>query len=342
MLQDICNTNSSFGGITVIFGGDFQQMLPVVIKGTREDIVQATLQRSHLWNNIQIIHLRQNMQLHGNNSHAFAQWLLDLGHGRTTHEENMSTSITVPEFMCRRSENKLIQSVYGSITNYTTMPTPNFFEDRAILAARNVDVRSLNSTILARLPGDEHMYCSADSYSIESPDQQQNLDVPVEFLHTLNASGLPIAHLRIKIGCPVIILRNIDSKRGLCNGTRATILNITNRLLEIRLIGGDHAGEIALLPRISLSPSITGMDFAIKLNRRQFPIQLALALTVNKSQGQTIKHVGVDLRKPVFSHGQLYVAFSHATSSEHINVLLSPDLHTYKTVNVVYNEILLD
>ena len=57
MFKDICSTNKSFAGITVIFGGDFQQMLPVVVKGTREDIIQATLQHSPLWNNIEIIHL---------------------------------------------------------------------------------------------------------------------------------------------------------------------------------------------------------------------------------------------------------------------------------------------
>jgi ATP-dependent exoDNAse (exonuclease V) alpha subunit len=107
----------------------------------------------------------------------------------------------------------------------------------------------------------------------------------VVFLHSLNASGLPIADLHLKVGCPVIILHNIDSKRGLCNGTRTTIVQMSNRLLEIRLITGDHAGETALIPRITLSPSLTGLDFAIKLNRRQFPIQLAFAMTINKAQG---------------------------------------------------------
>ncbi len=90
-----------------------------------------------------------------------------------------------------------------------------------------------------------------------------------------------------------------------------------------------------------MSPSITGLDFAIKLNRRQFPIQLAFAMTINKAQGQTIKHVGIDLHKPVFTHGQLYVAFSRSTSSNHIKVLLNHDSPEKQTPNVVYTEILL-
>ena len=244
--------------------------------------------------------------------------------------------------MCCDSKNDLITSVYGSMTNHSQVPPPDFFAERAILAARNEDIRNLNSTILTHLPGDERTYFSADSYSIESPTANKNYNLPVEFLHTLNASGLPIAKLHLKVGCPIILLRNIDPKRGLCNGTRATIVNMSNRLLKICLITGDHAGEVALIPRITLSPSLTGLDFAIKLNRRQFPIQLAFALTINKSQGQSLNHIGIDLRKPVFAHGQLYVALSRATSSQHIKVLLPNDSDGKKTRNVVYNEILLD
>src|SRR6267154_1068508 len=312
MFQDICSTNKPFAGITVVLGGDFQQTLPVVVHGTREDAVQATVQRSLLWNEIEIIHLRQNMRLSTDaDSHAFAKWLLDIGHGRSTTSNDPPTTITVPNFMHCDTENDLIASIYGSMTDQPQVPPPEFFQERAILAARNNDVRNLNSAILAHLPGDERTYFSADSYSIDGPTMQENDNILIEFLHSLNASGLPIAELRLKVGCPIIILRNIDSKRGLCNGTRATIVHMSNRLIDIRLLTGDHAGERALIPRITLSPSLTGIDFNIKLKRRQFPIQLAFALTINKSQGQSVNHIGIDLRKPVFTHGQLYVAFSH-------------------------------
>ncbi len=88
-------------------------------------------------------------------------------------------------------------------------------------------------------------------------------------------------------------------------------------------------------------PSITGLDFATKLNRWQFLIQLALAMTINKAQGQTIKHVGIDLYKPMFTYGQLYVAFSYSTLSNHIKVLLNHNSPEKQTPNVVYTEILL-
>ena len=343
LLQDVKSTRRFFGGITVVFGGDFEQTLPVVVNGSRPDVIQATIQRSEIWNNMHILHLRHNVRVHtSENSALFAQWLLDIGHGRNPEEKTPSSSICIPESMRCPTEDDLIANVYTSLSHYQPAPPAAYFRDRALLAARNNDIRTLNTTILSRFPGEEHSYHSADTYSIESASAQQNPNIPTEFLNSLNASGLPLADLRLKKGCPVILLRNIDSKRGLCNGTRAVVLHMSNRFIEIQIMSGDHAGESALIPRITLSPSLTNLDFAIKLNRRQFPMQLAFAMTINKAQGQTLTHVGIDLRNPVFTHGQLYVALSRVTSSQHISVLLPPETHTTHTHNVVYSEILLD
>jgi len=64
-------------------------------------------------------------------------------------------------------------------------------------------------------------------------------------------------------------------------------------------------------------------------------------MSINKAEGQSLHTVGVDLRHPVFSHGQLYVALSRTTSSHCVHVLLPPDSKN-KTPNVVYPEVLLD
>ena len=117
---------------------------------------------------------------------------------------------------------------------------------------------------------------------------------------------------------------------------------MSHRILEVRLIGGDHNGKLALIPRITLSPSVQGFNFSVNLKRRQFPVQLAFAMTINKSQGQSVSYVGVNLRVPAFSHGQLYVALSRATSPSRVNVLLSGDSAENRTANVVFPEILID
>jgi ATP-dependent exoDNAse (exonuclease V) alpha subunit len=118
---------------------------------------------------------------------------------------------------------------------------------------------------------------------------------------------------------------------------------MSRRVLEVKLIGGEHDGQVALIPRITLSPTEGQTGFAFVLKRRQFPVRLAFALTINKSQGQSVKHVGIDLRVPVFSHGQLYVALSRATNSQNIRVLLpQEEWENHRTQNVVYPEVLVD
>ncbi|RPD64613.1 helicase [Lentinus tigrinus ALCF2SS1-7] len=65
-------------------------------------------------------------------------------------------------------------------------------------------------------------------------------------------------------------------------------------------------------------------------------------MSINKAQGQSVKFVGLDLRIPVFTHGQLYVALSRATSPDNIHILLPANTLDYTTRNVVYPEVLLD
>ena len=172
-LRDIRSTHRPFGGITVVFGGDFQQTLPVIVKGSREDIVLATLQRSFLWNNIEILHLRVNMHLDREpETEQFAQWLLDIGHSRISTHDNIPGTITVPQTMVCNDEHALISSIYGSMVHSINPPPWHYFRGRIILAARNEDVHSLNAQILHLLCGNEQSYTSADAHSFEPGAEQ--------------------------------------------------------------------------------------------------------------------------------------------------------------------------
>ena len=59
-----------FGSITVIFGGDFQQTLPIIPKGTKEQIIRACIQRSQLWRHNKVLHLIENMQVDPNDQQS--------------------------------------------------------------------------------------------------------------------------------------------------------------------------------------------------------------------------------------------------------------------------------
>ena len=124
-----------------------------------------------------------------------------------------------------------------------------------------------------------------------------------------------------------MLLRNLDPPK-LCNGTRLTIKNLYPHLIEATILSGCGKGEDVFIPRIPLIPSNLPFNF----RRLQFPVSLAFAMTINKSQGQTIKVVGLNLVEPCFSHGQLYVACSRVSNPKNLFVL-SP---SGSTKNVVY------
>jgi hypothetical protein len=86
-----------------------------------------------------------------------------------------------------------------------------------------------------------------------------------------------------------------------------------------------------------MSPS--GIDWPFVLHLRQFCIRVAFAMTINKSQGQTLNNIGVYLPSPVYSHGQLYVALSWVTSSAHIEIFSGQGPNGYMW-NVIYKEVL--
>ena len=135
----------------------------------------------------------------------------------------------------------------------------------------------------------------------------------MEFLNSLTVSGLPPHYLRLKNGCPIILLRNIDPSNGLCNGTRLICRGFQQNAIDAEIAIGQHAGKRVFLPRIPLCPSEDNM-FPFKLKRKQFPVRLSFSMTINKAQGQTIPNVGLYLPESVFSYGQLYVALSRGIS----------------------------
>src|ERR1700742_3189981 len=107
------------------------------------------------------------------------------------------------------------------------------------------------------MSGEEHVYLSVDTLIYEEGADEHHEPIPIEFLRSVNAQSLPPGELPIKIGCPLILLCNLSPSNGLCNGTRMVVTQMSDRVLEVRIIGGDHDGEFAFIPRIALIPTNT-------------------------------------------------------------------------------------
>ena len=136
-----------------------------------------------------------------------------------------------------------------------------------------------------------------------------------------------------------MLLRNISPKEALCNGTKLTyVQTLSNKLLLCRLAGSNKE---VLIPRIKFIQE--GGSCNYDWSRLQFPVRVAFSTTINKSQGQTLKQVGIWLRKPIFGHGQFYVACSRVSNPAALKIAIEqpPEKEVAKTKNVVFNRGLL-
>ncbi|KAG6673080.1 hypothetical protein I3842_16G093400 [Carya illinoinensis] len=307
MLKDINDSELSFGGKVIVFGGDFRQILPVVPKGTRQQQIDASLVSSYLWPKLTKILLTENMRARLDPD--FSKYILDLGNGLPP--------ITINE--------------YVRISAVIMM-------NRAILTPKNSYVDEINTLLIQRFPGELKQYYSFDE-TIDASEQA----VMEDFLHTLTPNGLPPHELLLKQNCPIMLLRNINPSEGLCNGTRLICRNFDRNVIHAEIAVGHHSGKKVFIPRIPFLPN-PDENSGFPFKRTQFPVKLSFAMSINKSQGQTLDFVGIYLPHPVFSHGQLYVALSRAKTISAIKILIRPistdELEKNCTKNIVYTDLL--
>ncbi|XP_057444365.1 uncharacterized protein LOC130736568 [Lotus japonicus] len=106
----------------------------------------------------------------------------------------------------------------------------------------------------------------------------------IEFLNDVKCSGIPKHIIVLKAGVPIMLIQNIDQSAGMCNGTRLIVTALTPYIIVATTLFGSKTGKPVYIPRLSLTPFDTDLPF--KFSRRQFPITVCFAMTINKSQCQ--------------------------------------------------------
>jgi len=343
-LREICKAPSKpFGGKTVLFAGDFRQIPPVVEAGGKFDIILASVRSSPLWHEVLIRQLtRPERELDA--VHADVVHRIGAGTYPTTHKS--SNGYRLIHLSHLRTETEIEPTIDFAFPDLTN---PYECSQRAILTTKNATMREVNDLITERLPGESRTYLSADTIDMaelcdEDGDAHGLHDaLTTEFLNTLDHNGAPPHELTVKKGMVLILLRNLSRRDGLMNNSKVELIAFSKKYLRVRTLHADpQRRRTYAIPRIDFTWKLPRCGVAVK--RRQFPVLPAYAVTFNKSQGQTLQKVVLDLRNDCFAHGQLYVALGRVRRGGDLLVLTDHNRLVdggFVTRNVVWPELFL-
>ncbi|XP_066365606.1 uncharacterized protein [Miscanthus floridulus] len=225
-------------------------------------------------------HLKLIRNMRAQSDLWFADYLLRIGGG--TKEVNGDGNVRIPDeiyvpysYDAEKDLHTLIDIIFSDLN--ANMADKEYITTRAILSTRNDWVDMINMKMIDMFQGGETVYHNFDT-TVDDPHNYY----PSEFLNSLTPNGLPPHVLKFKLRCPIILLRNIDPANGLCNGTRLMVWGFRRNTINAEIVVGQHARKQVFLSRIPLCLSDDEM-FPFQFKRKQFPIRLSLAMTVNKS-----------------------------------------------------------
>jgi len=335
--------------------GDFRQILPIIERGDKHDIINACIVSSPHWHRFEVLHLTKNMRLLATGdesqlSHANA--ILALAEGKSSQdtfivdetEDSQEIGFHKREYYLETQTEEALAWLFPSgFTNATIDELSN----TAILCATNERVDFWNDLIQNMNVELPIKLISKDAFAdVEDMKGHLSTMMTSAMLKTINAKGVPPHELTLKIGDICLVTRCLKCN-GLATNSRVKILHITNYVIRVQTLQAKHNKTVSI-PKIRFKfKAHRGDSFPIM--RTQFPLRLAYGITYNKCQGMTLNKTLVDTIHPAFSHGHAFVATSRvrdkdglkffcSQSSVHPNGFQTGDMPLMK--NVVYTDLL--
>ena len=280
-------SSKPFGGIQVIFSGDFYQLPPV---GDRNDPDSNRFCfESPLWNET-----------------FDSQCILDKSF-RQKDQEYIDILNQVRQGVLHRSS-------YNKLMKRVGVTPPNDVDIKpVILQPTKKSVEQINKHHLQLITTEDHQFKAEVVYE---PSIEEKMAVGYKAptdkamdneVNNIRKNSLFDDTLTLKIGCQVMCIANIDIDNDICNGTTGIIVDFIQERPKVKLNNGM---TYVFTKKIWASDNIRGLGI------KQFPLILAWAVTIHKSQGSTLKSAEIDIGSSVFAEGQTYVALSRVKSLE--------------------------
>jgi hypothetical protein len=296
-LQDVMNNTRPFGGKTVMFTGDFKQLLPVVRGGKGDN---HTIQRCAWWPLLRRIEFNQNWRACQNIE--FAVMLEAVGTGQLD-------CVPVPQDCVASEMGDFVQRVFGDDLIRSDA-------NAMVLTLTLDDADVVNDHCIRSMGGSDREAHASDTFlNCRQPDMY-----PREIVSAMRMSGAPPSVLKLKVGARYMIIKNM--MKTVFNGVRCQVVAFAgSKCIFVKVLSGPGSGTTTLLPAcvFMIHPDQSGLPFSIR--RRQLPLIVAYAVTVHKAQGQTLTKVGLYITTNIFTHGQLYTALSRTRGWTNIVVL---------------------
>ncbi|KAI9111134.1 hypothetical protein K1719_017745 [Acacia pycnantha] len=248
--------------MVIVLREDFRQILLVIPRGYREDILFTANNALYLWKYCKIFILTKNMCLESSPScedsgaiQEFGDWIVSIRDGSVPTFDEINELISIPdEFMLHPTSDPLeciVENTYPALLDHLNDKTN--FMDHAILTCTLSIVDEVNNYVLGMLPEEEKLYLSEDSVS-----KQDRLNSSMANLHstgllnTLLMPGLPNHRLKLKVGIPIMLMCNIDKSIRLFNGTQLIVTRLEKHIIGADIMSGDGIGTKVLIPRTTI------------------------------------------------------------------------------------------